>query len=300
MVPRSRIGHHAAITMTSPLDGRVMFTLPWGEFSYIGTTDTDFDGDPAAPDVLADDIVYLLRSANAYFPNARLTETDIVASWAGLRALVAPSEDMDTSDVPREHTIVKGPGGMLTIAGGKLTTYRRMAAELVDLVADALHRLDDRPPLPRADTAREPLPGGEALDLETFRQAGLDIGLPPDTVEHLLMHYGAESAAVCNLVRERRSLMTPLCRPHPSIEAEVIHVTRRELAERVDDVLVRRLHLYYETRDQGVSSAKRVAELMGEERGWDAVRVEAEASRYREGIRSQGSGVRGDGGQNNK
>lgn len=293
MVPRSRIGHHAAITMTSPLDGRVMFTLPWGEFSYIGTTDTDFDGEIDAPEALPEDVVYLLRSANAYFPNARLTDGDIVASWAGLRALIAPDKQMGASDVPREHAIVKGPGGMLTIAGGKLTTYRRMAAELVDRVAEELHRLDGRPRLSRADTASEPLPGGEALDLETFRQAGLEIGLPSDSVEHLLMHYGAESAAVCNLIRERRGLMTPLCPPHPSIEAEVIHITRRELAERVDDVLVRRLHLYYETRDQGASSAKRVAELMGEERGWDTARVEAEAGRYVDGVRNQESEIRG-------
>ena len=263
MVPRSRIGHVAAITMTSPIDGRVMFALPWGEFSYIGTTDTDSAEPPDQVRVTSDDVVYLLRSANAYFPNAHLTESDVVSFWAGLRPMVAPSEAMGASEVPREHLITRGPEGMLSIIGGKLTTYRRMAAEMVDRVEDELHRMDGRARGGKAETDTEPLPGGEARAFETFRQTGLDLGLPEATVEHLLSHFGTEAAAINNLVRENRSLMTPLAPPHPAIEAEVVHVTRREMAQRVEDVLMRRIHLYHETRDHGAAAASRVAELMG-------------------------------------
>jgi glycerol-3-phosphate dehydrogenase len=287
MVPRSRIGHESAITMTSPIDGRVMFALPWGEFSYIGTTDTDTTESGDRVRVSEEDIVYLLRSANAYFPNAHLTESDVVSAWAGLRPMVAPTSAMGASEVPREHQISRGPEGMLSIIGGKLTTYRRMAAEMVDRVEEELHRMDGRARGQKAETDIEPLPGGEARAFETFRQTGLDLGLSDKTVEHLLSHYGTEAAAINNLVRENRSLMTPLAPPHPTIEAEVVHVTRREMAQRVEDVLMRRIHLYHETRDHGAAAAKRVAELMGKELTWDEHKVGEEAERYLKSVRRE-------------
>jgi glycerol-3-phosphate dehydrogenase len=287
MVRRERLGHNAAITMTSPIDGRVMFAVPWGEFSYIGTTDTDSAEPPDRVGVSPEDVVYLLRTANAYFPNAHLTEDDILSAWAGLRALIAEAGAISPSAVHREHQIVRGAGGMFTIAGGKLTTYRRMAAELVDQVVQELHRLDGRPAAKAPPTGEEPLPGGEARDLETFRMSGVELGLRAETVDHLLRHYGTEAAAIYNLVREQRDLMTPLEPSHPAIEAEVIHVTRREFAQHLDDVLLRRIHLYYETEDHGAHAARRVAELMAPELGWDEARIDAEAERYGRALRNE-------------
>ncbi|MDZ4863965.1 MAG: glycerol-3-phosphate dehydrogenase/oxidase [Gemmatimonadota bacterium] len=280
LVRRERLGHAAAITLTSPLDGRVMFVLPWGDFSYIGTTDTDTDESPDDVRATAEDVVYLLRSANAAFPNAHLGEADVIATWAGLRPLIAPDATMGESQISREHVISTGPGGMLTIAGGKLTTYRSMAAQCVDRVTAALHALDGRPRAPHAATDTEPLPGGEVHDLEPLGQPGLEVGLPIPTVDHLVRLYGTECAAVFNLVRDRRELMRPLSPDHPAIEAEVVHVARRELAVQVDDVLVRRLHLYYETGDQGVSAAPRVAALLAEELGRDEAWAGEAAERY--------------------
>jgi glycerol-3-phosphate dehydrogenase len=281
LVRRERLGHDAAITLTSPIDGRVMFVLPWGDFSYIGTTDTDTDEGPDDVRATPDDIVYLLRSANAAFPNAHLGEADVLATWAGLRPLIAPDHGVPgASQVSREHLIITGPGGMLTIAGGKLTTYRSMAEQLVNHVATALHALDGRPRPPAPPTADEPLPGGEVHDLEPLGSPGLELGLPIATVDHLVRLYGSECAAVFNLVREQRDLARPLDGRAPVIEAEVVHVTRRELARRVEDVLVRRLHLFYETPDQGTAAARRTAELMGAELGWDAVQIGEEVERY--------------------
>jgi glycerol-3-phosphate dehydrogenase len=287
VVRRERLGHHAAVTLTSPIDGRVMFVLPWGEFSYIGTTDTDSGDDPDHVTATPDDIVYLLRSANAAFPNARLGPEDVLATWAALRPLVAPGEALRASQVPREHVILEGPGGMLTIAGGKLTTYRLMAAELVDRAVAILHQLDGRHRPPSPPTDLEPLPGGEVRDLEPLGRAGLELGLPVPTVDHLVALYGSECAAVFNLVRERRQLAAPLAPGAPAIEAEVIHVTRRELARRLDDVLVRRIHLYYETADQGVAAAGRTAALMAEELGWDQARITLEIERYVAMVRAE-------------
>ena len=283
MVARDRIGHNDAIAFLSPLDGRVMFVLPWGDLSYIGTTDTD-DGDP--PDRVrasGDDLVYLLRSANARFPGAHLTEDDVRVTWAGLRPLLAGhSGGAAASSVSREHAIVEGSAGMITVAGGKLTTCRSMAAEAVDRVSA---RLGERRPRPPTDT--EPLPGGETAEFEPFRRRGAELGLPAAVVDHLLALYGTEAAGIYNLGIADRSLFELLHPAHRAIEAEVLHAVRRELAQTVEDVLVRRIHLYYETRDRGVRAAGRVAELLGRELGWGAEQIAEEARKYRDFVAAE-------------
>ena len=281
MVRRDRVGHTAAITLTSPIDGRVMFVLPWGAFSYIGTTDTDEASPPEDVVATEADVHYLLRSANACFPHAHLTEDDVISSWAGVRALLDSGTPRAASAVSREHLIRRGPGGMLTIAGGKLTTYRSMAAELVDDVVGELTRREGRPRPDRAATATEPLPGGEAADLGPMRQTVMDLGLSAETAEHLLKHYGTEAAAVCNLGRSEPDLLARLHPDHPAIEAEVVHHARRELATTIDDVLTRRIHLHYETTDHGAQAAPRVAALLGRELQWDAERVGRELAAWR-------------------
>jgi glycerol-3-phosphate dehydrogenase len=281
VVDRSRLDHREAVAFTSPIDGRVMFVLPWGNLSYIGTTDTDSSEPPDELSVSADDMIYLLRSANARFPSARLSIEDVRASWAGLRPLVLGTDRRMASSRSREHAIVQGSGGMLTVVGGKLTTYRSMSAEVVDQAMRELRHRDGRPRHAEARTDEEPLPGGETADLSQFRERGLELGIAAVSVDHLLRHYGTEAAGIFNLGGADRRLFRRLLAPHPAIEAEVIHAVRRELAQTVEDVLVRRFHLYYEDPDHGAPAARRVAELMGEELGWDAARVEEEAARYR-------------------
>jgi glycerol-3-phosphate dehydrogenase len=279
IVERSRLDHREAIAFTSPIDGRVMFVLPWGDLSYIGTTDTDTAEPPDELSVSADDIVYLLRSTNARFPSARLSVEDVRATWAGLRPLLA-DQSHTASNRTREHALVTGSGGMLTLVGGKLTTYRAMAAEVVDLAMRELRHRDGRQRHTDARTDEDPLPGGETADLSQFRDRGLELGVPPASVDHLLRHYGTEAAGIFNLAGADRRLLRPVLEPHPAIEAEVIHAVRRELAQTVEDVLVRRFHLYYEHPDHGASVAHRVAELMAEELGWNAGRIQEEAERY--------------------
>jgi glycerol-3-phosphate dehydrogenase len=279
VVPRARIGHRHAIIFSSPVDGRVMFVLPWGEWSYIGTTDTDTTDPPdqvAAEEV---DVVYLLRSANAIFPGARLAPEDVVTSWAGLRPLLAANPNAPTSLISREHRIVRGPGGVITIVGGKLTTWRAMAAELVDDVENVLgHEHHGRG---KALSRTEPLPGGDAAVPDAFRGEGIDLGLPAGTVDHLLMLFGSEAPAIYALCRERPSLREPVHPRHPAIGAAVLHSVRREFAHRLDDVLVRRLHLTTETADRGEAAVESVASLMAAELGWTASFTTEEIGRVR-------------------
>ena len=280
VVERSRLDHREAIVFTSPIDGRVLFILPWGDLSYIGTTDTDTAEPPEELSITADDVVYLLRSANARFPNARLGVDDVRASWAGLRPLLADREVTRASSRSRDHAIVQGSGGMITVVGGKLTTYRAMAEEVVNRAVRELRFRDGRPRSAGTRTDEEPLPGGEAADLAQFRERGLELGVTPESGELLLRHYGTEAAGIYNLGVGERRLLRRLAPPHPAVEAEVVHAVRREMAQTVEDVLVRRIHLYYESPDRGVAAARRVAELMARERGWDEARVEAEAGKY--------------------
>ncbi len=280
VVERSRLDHREGIIFTSPIDGRVLFILPWGNLSYIGTTDTESTEPPDHLTISADEMVYLLRSANARFPHARLSLEDVRASWAGLRPLLAGRNGDNPSSRSREHAIVQGSGGMISVLGGKLTTYRTMAREAVDRAIRELRFRDGRPRPGEAATHEEPLPGGETADLSAFRERGLELGVTPESVEHLLRHYGTEAAGIYNLGAGDRPLLRRLLPPHPAIEGEVIHAVRRELAQTVEDIMVRRLHLYYESLDHGIPAARRVAELMARDRGWDEPRIEAEAARY--------------------
>jgi len=279
-VPRTRVGHVRAVTLTSPIDGRVMFVLPWDDLSYIGTTDSDEDTSPDEVRATADDVVYLLRSANAFFPHARLAPPDVIASWAGLRPLLRPPGDVAPSAASREHRVVESPSGLLTIAGGKLTTYRIMARDVVDRVAARLRELDGRPRAPRAPTDRLPLPGGETADLEGLVKAAMERGSSDRTARHLVGAYGSESAAVLNLVDRDRALGQPIVAGRATLWAEVAHAVEREMAIRLSDVLVRRLHLFYATRDQAVPAASPVADWLGEALGWDATRRAEEVATY--------------------
>jgi glycerol-3-phosphate dehydrogenase len=290
VVPRSRIGNAHAITFLSAVDGRVMFVLPWGGFTYIGTTDTDTTESPDEVAADAADVRYLLDSVNDRFPEARLVPADVVATWAALRPLVADDAGR-ASAVSREHVIVDGPGGMVSVAGGKLTTYRAMAAAVVDRLARRVPARDGRGWPAESGSDREPLPGGESAMLEPLRRQGLEAGLEAETVDHLLRHYGTEAAGLYNLVRKTPALGRRLHPRHPAIAVEAFHAARREMALTVDDVLVRRIHLYYETTDRGVAAAEATAAAMAAERGWDAAEIGRQAEAYRALVAGQRVGI---------
>ena len=282
-VPRRRIGNERAITLFSPIDGRVMFVLPWGDLAYVGTTDTDADAPPDDLRVTAADVTYLLRSANAAFPEAHLSANDVVSVWVGLRPLLRQDDSAQSaapSQVSREHRVVESAQGLITIAGGKLTTYRVMARDVVDRVAARLHQLDGRPIAPRPPTDRLPLPGGEAAELDVLLEGARARGVPDATARHLVASYGSETPAILNLVDRDRGLGEPIVPGRPEIWGEVAHAVEREMALRVQDVLVRRMHLFYEQAEQGSAVAAPVAQRMKKLLGWDEVREAEELVDY--------------------
>lgn len=285
IVRRERLGLHDAITIASPIDGRVMFVLPWNDLAFIGTTETEEDVEPEDVRATGTDVIYLLRSANAVFPRARLTPNDVIATWAGLRPLLAPDGSRPTGQASREHRIVESPSGLITIAGGKLTTFRVMGKDVTDLVAKRLRQQDGRPLPPRPPTDELPLPGGEIAALDVMMQSVRMKELPAVTARHLVDSYGTESAAILNLVSKNKVLGGPLVAGRPEIRAEVVYAVEREMALRVSDVLIRRLHLFYEDPQHGAGVVANVARKMAELLGWSSTREDDEIGAYLDEVR---------------
>jgi glycerol-3-phosphate dehydrogenase len=280
VVPRARLGLTEAVTMLSPVDGRVLFALPWDDLAYIGTTETPLLEPLDEVAAHADDIVYLLRSGNAMFPDARLQPDDVVATWAGVRPLVRPPRAADPGTVSREHVIVEAPG-LVSVLGGKLTTYRRMAAQAVDRAAEALHALDGRPVPRRAATAREPLPGGEITDLDLVIAEVEREGAAPATARRMVRRYGSEAPAVARLAAGTPALAQPVTAGGKAIRAELVYAVQREMALTLSDLLIRRSHVFYETPGHGLAEAPELAALVAPELGWDATRRATEVEAYR-------------------
>ena len=242
-LPRERVGNHDALTLISPIDGRVMFCLPAGPQTIIGTTDTWTDESPETVHASLDDVNYLLRSANAYFPRARLTPDDVVSAWAGIRPL-ATAPSTNPSAVSREHSIVTDSSGVISVTGGKLTTYRSMAAEIVDLVQQSLGHGRQR-----AATDSTELPGADRAN------------------------------EIARLQREDEKLSTPLVEGLPYTGAHLVYGVKAEMAQTLSDLLIRRTHLAFETRDHGSSIALSAAQIVAPLLGWDE---ETKSARVRE------------------
>jgi glycerol-3-phosphate dehydrogenase len=247
-VPRERIGNRDAITLISPVDGRVMFCLPAGPQAIIGTTDTWTDESPESVTAAEADVDYLLRSANAYFPRAELKSGDVVSAWAGIRPLASAAAS-NPSAVSREHTIVTDGSGVLSVSGGKLTTYRSMSAEVVDRVQESLGRKQER-----SATESVELPGAD------------------------------RAHEIARLQREDAKLSEPLVPGLPYTGAHLVYGVSKEMAKDLSDVLIRRVHLAFETRDHGVGVAARAANIVAPLLGWNDQTKSARVREYRQDV----------------
>lgn len=266
LVPASRVGNNGALTLLHPRDQRVMFILPAGRHAIIGTTDTRTTASPNEVRADAADVAYLLESANHFFPAAKLQPSDVITGWAGIRPLVASASGGGApADQSREHEIDVGPRGVISVSGGKLTTYRSMAEEIVDVVAARLRRKRAK-----SDTARAHLPGGDIADVESEIETAATETSDEAIAAHLVHTHGSGWRAVWKLTEGSTRLRERIAPEYDAICAELVHGVRHEHARTLADLLVRRTHVAFETSDHGLECAPRVAELVGPEFGWDA------------------------------
>jgi glycerol-3-phosphate dehydrogenase len=280
VVPRAAVDASTGMIVRS--DKSVLFFIPWGDHWIVGTTDTDWSGERAEPAPSEDDVEYILTAANRVLARP-LTRADVIGVYAGLRPLIDPAAGnggKPTTKLSREHVVDVPVPGLASIAGGKFTTYRLMARDVVDAAVADFGRLGRE--VPGSVTDQVPLLGADGL---AAVQAGAlrlaeDYGVTQASVEHLLGRYGALAEDVLSLVRVDPGLGRPLAEGHPYLRAEVTYAVTHENALHVEDVLMRRTRLFIEAADGGAGAAADVAAIMGRLLGWSRRRRTAETRRY--------------------
>lgn len=274
VVARDRIDSETGLILRT--EKSVLFVIPWGTHWIIGTTDTDWALDRAHPAATRADIDYLLEHLNEVL-RTPLTRDDIQGVYAGLRPLLA-GESEDTSALSREHAVARPQPGLISIAGGKYTTYRVMAADAVDAA-----RADIGGDVSDSVTELIPLSGAEgypALVNQVDRLARKQ-DLPAWRIRHLLDRYGSLVHEVFALAEADRSVYQPVPGAEEYLLAEILYAATHEGALHLDDLLTRRTRISIETPSRGVDSAQAAAELVAPVLGWDAERVAAEVAAYR-------------------
>jgi glycerol-3-phosphate dehydrogenase len=264
VLDRARIPASGGLTMRIP--GRVLFLIPWGRRWIVGTTDHPWDGPVDRPTAPADQVDEVIANLNETI-DAPVSRADVIATFAGVRPLAATSDE-STVTASREHVISSPLPGLLTVRGGKYTTYRRIARDVVDAA------LGERATAAPSRTADLVLVGGGSMPAPDG-----DGGVDPEVLAALVGRYGSETPELLALGSERGLLG----RLHPDtdhIEAEVAWAVEHELALSLDDVLARRLRLAFETADHGASVATRVAAIVGPTLGWDDPRQATEVAAY--------------------
>lgn len=280
LVPRDRLDLHTGLIMRT--EKSVLFVIPWAEHWIIGTTDTDWALDKNHPTATAADVQYILDHVNALLREP-LTRADIVGTYAGLRPLMTGASK-ETAKLSREHAVAEPAPGLFVIAGGKYTTYRVMAADVVDAVAA---RLGGEIPASSTDTL--PIIGatGYAEMLAAAQSLAAAAGLPAETVEHLLGRYGSLTSELLDLVRTDHTLRQPISGAPEYIAAEIVYAVTHEGALHLDDVLTRRTRISIEVPDRGLAAAPQIARLIAPLLGWDEETTNAEINRYYDRVHAE-------------
>lgn len=281
-VPWDKVRNDIAAVVPVPGDKRSVFVVPWGDFTFIGTTDTDYDGSLTDPQCTPEDVDYLIGAINGAITEP-ITTDDVVGTWAGLRPLVKATGSGRTADLSRRHSVVHSDTGVVTVTGGKLTTYREMAEDTIDhLLTDILNHPSVRSRVRRKSPTRKLALRGAAgyADL-TDNHNGAPAGVDADTVTHLANRYGGEAHTVLAMITADPKLAEPVIDGLPYLVGEVVYAVRYEMATTIDDVLSRRTRARLLLRDRSADTAAVIADLMGDELGWDTARRQRETEAYR-------------------
>ncbi|HKJ55363.1 MAG TPA: glycerol-3-phosphate dehydrogenase [Nitriliruptoraceae bacterium] len=280
VVPRDRFQSDTGVILRT--ETSVLFIIPWGRHWMIGTTDTDWDLARSHPAASATDIQYLLDQVNRVLTTP-LTHDDVTGVFAGLRPLLW-GESEDTSQLSREHAVSATAAGLITIAGGKYTTYRVMAKDAVDAAA---HGLDEKVPDSVTDTV--PIAGGAGYHAAWNQRHDMAArsGLHVARIEHLLQRHGTLITELLDLVEQHPDLATPLPRAEDYLEVEAVYAASHEGALHLDDVLTRRTRISIESWDRGLAAAPVVARHMATVLGWDDETTARELAHYRGRIKAE-------------
>ncbi|WP_058235126.1 glycerol-3-phosphate dehydrogenase/oxidase [Devriesea agamarum] len=283
-VAKDRIAADPDVGVITKTEKSVLFIIPWDTYWIIGTTDTPWNEAVDSPVATSDDIDYVLEHANAVLSD-NLTRDDVIGVYAGLRPLLQPvGKDAGASTkVSREHTVMEVEPGLTAIAGGKYTTYRVMAEDVVDFAIRDHYR--DRTCL----TESVPLLGAQGYGELKGRADDIarTYGFSAERIQRLLRRYGSLLPDLLALIDEDSSLGQPLAGAERYLRAEAVYAARYEGVVHLDDLLERRMRLNYEVADRGVGVADEVATLVAEDLGWDEQRVSEEVKAFKRHVAAQ-------------
>lgn len=284
VLSKERLPLHRAVYFDTPFgDGRMMFAIPRGKKVYVGTTDTNFKGDQTEPGVTIDDVNYILDATNQLFPGYHLTKTDVESSWSGIRPLIH-EDGKDPSEISRKDEIFHSKSGLMTIAGGKLTGYRKMADTIVTIAAGELTKETGKS-YPSCQTKEMALSGGHvggSAKYEAFKQKmiqdGVEKGLTQDEAQEIAERYGSNAPAVFSYIEENNQYDLP-----GSLYAMLRYGIEQEMTVTAVDFLMRRVSYLLFDIDQVDAYKDRILNAMSDLLQWS----EEEKQRYSEELNEQ-------------
>ncbi|MEY2722956.1 MAG: glycerol-3-phosphate dehydrogenase [Candidatus Nanopelagicaceae bacterium] len=274
VVPGSAIKSNTGVIIKTELS--VLFIIPWGDKWIVGTTDTDYNDDPAAPLATREDVNYILAQANRVL-EPKLDKSQVIGVFAGLRPLVSSDPDSATTELSREHVVDHPVPGFVTIAGGKYTTYRVMSEDAVDSAVSDLMRI-----VPDSCTEGLAIIGadGYSVLLNKADDLASDYGVSSSTILHLLERYGSLFHEVLEPAILDKNWSKPIVESLPYLRAEILYAVTHEGARSIDDVLSRRTRISFEASDQGTSAVEEVGEIISKVLGWNKTQTQASIDEY--------------------
>ena len=260
----------------------VLFIIPWKDQWMIGTTDTEYMGDPNEPLADRSDVQYIIDQANRVL-SPRINIEQVIGVFAGLRPLVANKKATDTTKISREHTVDRPVPGFVSLAGGKYTTYRVMAKDAVDMATNDITKLTSE-----SITDKLPIVGADGYFAlaQQVEQLATQYNLKQETISHLLDRYGSDISALLALIDEDRKLAAPISRNLPYLKAEMVYAVIAEGAQSISDVLERRTRIWFEAPNFGVDLVNATADLIAPYLNWKAAEKKASIKDYLDKVAS--------------
>lgn len=289
IVRRSSLPLNRIFMVFSPRDNRPLLSIPWRDFVILGTTDTDYTGDPDCVPTEVSDVDYLLEAFNHYFPTARLDYNDIVSTYAGLRPLIY-EEGKRAQDVTREYDIIETPENFFTIIGGKLTTFLSMGAHVLDIVGKRLRKRFAVSPKPQPKQFKQlPLFGGDIADYDSFfhewrTRLCSEYGIGAESATHLIETYGSNIDRVLCAMSEEKDGTERIIPSLPYLWGELYYSINHEMCLALDDFLIRRTHIFSLDPDHGQSVHEEIADRMRHYLSLSETQKQTQIHRYKQKI----------------
>ncbi|MFQ6089330.1 MAG: glycerol-3-phosphate dehydrogenase/oxidase [Candidatus Methanofastidiosia archaeon] len=280
ILPKDRFESENTVVVSDHKGERFIFVIPWNDFCIVGTTDTDFSESLDELYAKREEVLYLLESLNKAFPKLALSEKDVISTYAGVRPLILQKEKWEYR-VSREHKVFESKSGLITITGGKLTTFRKMSEEVVDKIASKLERDFGIKP-DSCKTHKIPLEDVDfkrvAFYLQDKVEEAREYGLSREVAYHLISTYGEEHREILEFLNERGRERIVEDLPH--IKAEIPFSIKKEMTLTLNDFLVRRTRIFLKDLNQGLTCARDVAEMMAEYLSWSKEEIERQVKLY--------------------